>query len=184
MASGLLLCSVGQCSPRVDAPLKAFRAEALPAFQRLQQELQAKLSVAMAKGGPSGALTVCRTASPELEKEVSTGGMQLRRVSDRPRNPNHGPDEFEARVLSAWSADVSAGRSPQVVAERDGAHLRVMKPILIASAMCLACHGAPEAFPEKLKGALKREYPTDRAVGYRLGDLRGAFSATKDAPKP
>ena len=181
---GVFVSACLHCGPRVDAPLEALRAEALPGFQRFQQELQSRLGEAVAKGGPVGAISVCRVASPRLEQQLSTGGIAVRRVSDRPRNPEHKPDEFEARTIAAWAADVAAGKSPSVVAARDGDRLRVMKPILIGSAMCLSCHGSPDTFSGELRAALLQEYPLDRAVGYRLGDLRGAFSASKNAPQP
>jgi hypothetical protein len=51
-----------------------------------------------------------------------------------------------------------------------------MKAIPTA-AVCLVCHG------ETVEGALgekiKALYPQDRATGYRLGDIRGAFTITQ-----
>jgi hypothetical protein len=41
---------------------------------------------------------------------------------------------------------------------------------------CLVCHGEAEAQPAALREALASAYPHDRATGYAVGDLRGAFS--------
>ena len=44
--------------------------------------------------------------------------------------------------------------------------------------VCLNCHAA-EIKPE-VEAALKQKYPDDRARGYTLGQIRGAFSLTRD----
>ena len=45
-------------------------------------------------------------------------------------------------------------------------------------AVCLSCHAA-EIKPE-VEAALKEKYPEDMARGYSLGQIRGAFSLTRD----
>lgn len=42
---------------------------------------------------------------------------------------------------------------------------------------CLACHGP--AIEPKTAAAIEALYPNDEAVGFRVGDLRGAFSLTR-----
>jgi hypothetical protein len=44
--------------------------------------------------------------------------------------------------------------------------------------VCLACHGA-NIKPE-VEAALKEKYPGDMARGYMLGQIRGAFSLSRD----
>ncbi len=171
------------CGQRPDAELEQLRATVQPVFARFQQSLQKRLTEALAKGGPAHAVLVCRIASPEIAASVSKDGLWVRRVSAKTRNPGNRPDEFEARILARWQSEVSQGKSPVPVAERDGARLRVMQPILVGSALCLNCHGPVESLGPELRAVLKREYPDDQAVGYRLGDLRGAFSAVRDAAK-
>jgi hypothetical protein len=41
---------------------------------------------------------------------------------------------------------------------------------------CLACHGSPKQFDVAVADLLREKYPDDRAVGYKVGDLRGAVS--------
>ena len=43
--------------------------------------------------------------------------------------------------------------------------------------MCVTCHGAKESFSPALIGALAERYPSDQAVGFAEGDLRGWFWA-------
>ncbi len=46
--------------------------------------------------------------------------------------------------------------------------------------VCLVCHGS-ELSPD-VRAALDEHYPHDRARGYQLDDIRGAFSITWPAP--
>ncbi len=43
--------------------------------------------------------------------------------------------------------------------------------------VCLSCHGQRISQPVEAK--LERLYPNDRARGYELGDIRGAFTITQ-----
>jgi hypothetical protein len=43
-------------------------------------------------------------------------------------------------------------------------------------AVCLACHG--QTLAPEIQEALDTDYPHDRARGYELGQIRGAFSIT------
>ena len=50
-----------------------------------------------------------------------------------------------------------------------------MKPIL-TSAMCLKCHGQLDEINYPVIELLREKYPNDRALGYQVGDVRGAVS--------
>jgi hypothetical protein len=157
-----------------DAP-EAQRALAL--FDSFQRDLKTELSAAIASGGTAGAIDRCHTVSPALEERLSREGITVRRISDRPRNPAHAPDEFEARALEYWSGELAAGRPLAPRAEQTDAGVRVMRPILVQG-MCLACHGDPEQIEARTLAKIRARYPSDRATGYQEGELRGAFSAT------
>jgi hypothetical protein len=43
--------------------------------------------------------------------------------------------------------------------------------------MCLSCHGDLNTISPEVKEVLKKEYPQDRATGYKINDLRGAVVA-------
>ena len=53
---------------------------------------------------------------------------------------------------------------------------RFMKAIPTGE-VCLKCHGGNIAPPIRAK--LKELYPNDMATGYKLGDVRGAFTITQ-----
>ncbi len=148
-------------------------------FATLQTELQKELAAAIAASGPEGAIEVCSVASPQMERRLSReSGAEIRRVSDRPRNPEHMVDEFERRAMDRWRAEMAQGKKPALYHERSEAGLRVMQPIVIQNNLCLQCHGGPGQISAATAAAIAQRYPQDQAIGYALNDLRGAFSAT------
>jgi hypothetical protein len=44
---------------------------------------------------------------------------------------------------------------------------------IVTQPLCVACHGT--ALAPDVASALARLYPSDRATGFAVGDLRGAF---------
>ncbi len=52
---------------------------------------------------------------------------------------------------------------------------RDIRPIL--SENCFACHG-PDV-RQDVRAEIARYYPTDKAIGFRVGELRGAVSLTQ-----
>lgn len=148
-------------------------------FATLQTELQKELAAAIAARGPEGAIEVCSVASPQMEQRLSAQrGALIRRISDRPRNPDHLADEFEQRAMDRWRLEMAQGKKPALYHERGDAGLRVMQPIVIQNQLCLQCHGGPAEVSPQTRAAIAAKYPADRALGYSMNELRGAFSAT------
>ena len=98
------------------------------------------------------------------------------------RNPRNAPDAWERQVLQQWERDLQAGKPIGEVAqwrtERGQRVYRYMRPITVAMPLCLECHGDPKAIKPEVRRLIRQNYPNDKATGYKLGDLRGAFSIT------
>ncbi|MBI1987007.1 MAG: DUF3365 domain-containing protein [Nitrospinae bacterium] len=101
---------------------------------------------------------------------------------EKVRNPANAPNPHEAQVLTQSEA-LKAQRQlrPQtehgeVVVEEGKRYLRYLKPIVIASPLCLTCHGSPEELGPGVKAQLQALYPHNQATGYRLEELRGSIS--------
>ena len=62
-----------------------------------------------------------------------------------------------------------------MVKEGGQENLRYMKP-LVVQPVCIACHGPKENIPAEVKAILEQRYPSDRATGFLVGDVRGAIS--------
>ena len=104
------------------------------------------------------------------------------RTSLKTRNPKNAPDAWEKRVLEEFDAAKSKGADATKlehfeVVEKNGVRtFRFMKAIPVAEP-CLTCHG--ETIKEPVKAKLAELYPNDRATGYKVGDIRGAFTLSK-----
>lgn len=174
-------------------------AVALPAFAdeaKLLEEARAVassippkllnvLNEEIAKGGPEGAIGVCREKAPQMAKAVSEKtGWAIRRVSLKNRNLKAVPDGWEKAVLEDFDRRAAAGEKPvgmekgEVVAEGDKKSYRYMKA-LPTQDLCLDCHGTSERISPAVKAKLKELYPDDKAVGYGPAEIRGAITLKK-----
>jgi len=170
------------------ASLPAFAADATwPAEARkvaseVPPKLLATLSAAIAKGGPEGAIAVCRDEAPKLAKAASEqSGWSIRRVSLRPRNPKAVPDAWELAALEDFDRRAATGESPATLEKSDvvtegGQTVQRYMRALPTQQLCLACHGPAASLSPAVSAQLQASYPADQAVGYRVGDIRGAMT--------
>jgi hypothetical protein len=139
----------------------------------------------IAKGGPQSAIGVCNEKAPQMAKAASEQtGWSIRRVSLRNRNPKAVPDAWERSALEEFDRRAAAGESPATleksdfVANGDKKEMRYMKALPVQQ-VCLACHGAPDQLTPEVTTQLRTLYPHDKAVGYALGQIRGAMTIRK-----
>ena len=170
----LVLAISGCMAVRADDP-RLVQSRAL--VDRFAQSLQAELKSGLADGGPAAAITVCKDRAPQIASELSRmSGAKVSRTSLRYRNPANAPEPWQAVVLRDFEtqADILAADAPLEYfdAGTDGSaqYLRAIP----TGGVCLACHGA--AVSVGVQESLEAHYPHDLAVGYALGDIRGAFS--------
>ena len=157
-------------------------AEARKVAQSVPPKLLATLTAAIDKGGPEGAIAVCRDEAPKLARAASDeSGWSIRRVSLKPRNPKAVPDDWERAALLEFDRRAAAGESPatlekaEVVSAGGQMQLRYMRALPVQP-MCLACHGPAASLSPAVGAQLGALYPADQGVGYRVGDLRGAIT--------
>ncbi|MFC1657553.1 DUF3365 domain-containing protein [Candidatus Moduliflexota bacterium] len=158
-------------------------AESRMAVKEFAGELKGELLAAMKGGGPVNAVTVCSLKAPAIADRISKSkGWELGRTSLRTRNPNNAPDGWEKKTLEAFEERRKRGEDTgkmeysEVVNEGGKSLFRYMKSIPTGE-LCLTCHGK-ELVPG-LAAKLKELYPEDRATGFSLGDIRGAFTITQ-----
>ncbi len=84
------------------------------------------------------------------------------------RNPNNGPDEYEAEALARLASEASGADVAAVLTEvvDQGRTVRVLLPLYYGKT-CLSCHGEPKG-ERDISG-----YPRE---GAKEGDLSGAIS--------
>ena len=159
-------------------------AEAKRIVKEFFTNLKAELQAAMEKGGPVQAIAVCKDRAPAIAREMSDKtGWDVGRTSLKLRNPaTNAPDDWERQVLlkfeerKAVGEDVEAMAFAEVVETEGGKRYRFMKAIPTAE-LCTICHG--EAIAAEIAAALDESYPEDQARGFKIGDIRGAFTLAK-----
>lgn len=164
-----------------DAPAPVGQARSVAAS--LLSQLGAALKAELAAGSPESAIGVCKQIAPDLAGRLSReNDLRVARVSLKARNPLLGaPDAWEQQALMAFDRAAANGDKAEtleqsaIVDEPQGRFLRYIKAIPVQP-LCLACHGAPETIPPAVRDRLAAEYPHDRAVGYRVGEIRGAVT--------
>jgi len=159
----------------------ALKAEAISIVKRFGGALKPKLKGAIQKAGPVEAIKVCSEEAPAIARQLSKEtGWNVGRVSLKARNFKMAiPDAWETKVLMQFDERQAKGESAvkMAYAEEVGTRFRFMKAQGVEP-ICLTCHG--DSIEPKVERALKLFYPQDQARNYSLGQIRGAFSLSKD----
>ncbi|TGL99738.1 Tll0287-like domain-containing protein [Leptospira jelokensis] len=155
-----------------------YEERALQITTEAKTNLSKKLMEAMKEGGTKKAIPFCHenalTFTESLGKKAN---VELKRISNRPRNPKNALTKEEKEIFSlVQSAKGKDGVFPNHLVSSDRA-VTVFVPITIQG-QCVQCHGKPEGMEKETKEILKTLYPNDLALGYEVGDLRGLFAVT------
>jgi len=166
----VLAAALGAGSPP-QAAFPAETAKAEQAMNELQQALLAKLTAAMASGGPAAAVGVCRTDARAIADAVAKKhGIELGRTSHRVRNPANAPRAWARMIVDGGSGAAASAEKVRTVDL--GERIGVLRPIGTAET-CTRCHGAEDEVRRNIGATLAAAYPEDRATGFAPGDLRG-----------
>ncbi|MDF1808136.1 MAG: DUF3365 domain-containing protein [Phycisphaerales bacterium] len=152
----------------LDEQAKLQLDSSLSAKQELETTLKANLLASIQADGPHGAVNTCSTIAPQLAKSVSDQfGLRIGRTSNRLRNPSN--------YTPVWMESVSDQQDDESACfQKSDGTLAVSYPITIA-APCLLCHGESNNVSKEVRTVIQDLYPTDQALGYKIGDLRGWF---------
>ena len=161
------------------APMLAWSNDESPLLLKSRQltadyatQLKAALQESMTAGGPVEAITVCSDVAPQLASKISrTSGAKVGRTSLRFRNPSNAPDDWEAQALTHLE-DTGDQEYFELLPDGGARYLKAIP----TGPVCLSCHG--ETLAPAIAERLSQAYPHDRATGFSVGDLRGAFSVT------
>lgn len=149
------------------------------------KDLKSVLIKQMQTNGVLQAVSVCSDTAQVLTNNFGVRtGVDIRRVSLKVRNSNNYPDEFEKRILNKFELLQQNNKLNneteyvEIVVEGDYEYLRYLKPIIV-QAECLNCHGSQAEMMPEVKNLITHNYPQDKAINYKSGDLRGAVSVKK-----
>ncbi len=106
-------------------------------------------------------------------------GVRIKRISRKYRSPANIPKSDEVEVLESFEAMLKANIVlPEYLIQKvDGSTLKYYKPIVIKEKVCLECHGQVSKNID-LRRKVAELYPLDKAIEYKMGDLRGAVVVT------
>jgi hypothetical protein len=176
------LFSTSIAFPAMADDIAKYQDEARKVVKEFAAQLGGELKKEMEANGPGSAIKVCRDIAPAIASEASRkNGWHVSRVSSKVRNPLLGtPDAWEQKVLADFEKRMEKENPAnmdfaEIVSEPQGKYFRYMKPIPLQD-VCLKCHGTDEVRAQPAKDILATEFPHDKATGYTLGQLRGAFT--------
>ncbi len=148
--------------------------------KKLLSNLQAELLKEIRSSDPVNALAVCNLkAMPLTEEIVSTQDniISIKRTSNNYRNPLNKPDSLEQIALKYFKQHWNEKRDTHVqkIQGKDGSYYKFYKALEVKG-LCVTCHGSEENMSNKIKQKIADLYPSDKAVGYNVGDFRGAVT--------
>lgn len=159
------------------------QAEGSSLIKEYAETLTAVLKSTIQSDGPVAAIAVCHDAAPRIAADLSArSGWAVRRTSLKARNPTAAASPYERAVLEdfqkrlADGADIATLTRAEMVEENGGKVFHLMKAIPTGE-LCLTCHGT--AIDPKVAARIAELYPGDTATGFKVGDMRGAFSLSK-----
>ena len=129
------------------------------------------------------ALKYCNKEVEQLVSKDNEKGFTIKRVSLRPRNNNNYPNIYEKEILEKFNKlslednkDLVLEHS-EIIKDENNNKFVYVKAIRIKE-VCLNCHGSN--ISSDLKKEIQKLYPDDKAINYKLNDIRGAFVMYRD----
>lgn len=138
----------------------------------MQNTLMQNVSGAIKRGGTDYAVEFCSThAMPLIDSIADNLNVYIQRLSDKNRNPDNALQTHTDSL--AWER-VKSENSDFIEQDKNG-EVYYYKPILIAMPTCIKCHGGTTDITESTRKSIALKYPDDKAVNYKMGDLRGMW---------
>ena len=151
----------------------------------LVKELQSELKAAIKDGGFEKAVNVCNLrAAPitEIAANATYRKVEIKRTTNKYRNPLNAPDKFEKVALSYFEGLIAAGEPlPKYYIQKieaSGSQIfNYYKPMKVGN-KCLICHGDKASIKPDLLSSISKLYPEDKAIGYKENEFRGLIRIT------
>ncbi|MDP1660208.1 MAG: DUF3365 domain-containing protein [Methylotenera sp.] len=180
----LLVLTAPACATKIsnEAATAKYLDESRNTAMEFRKKLMGVQKAQLESVGAENAIPVCKVVAPAMAAEYSKDGRELKRVSLKARNKLLGtPDAWEKEVLVGFDKAQREGKPVDsmevstVSKDADGRWFRYMKAIP-TQPQCLQCHGKPDDISAGMKALLAKEYLEDKAIGYSVGEIRGAIS--------
>jgi hypothetical protein len=179
-SSVFLFSCLGTKNSLTQTDKKILKKEAITLVKKFGGLLKPELKKALKSKGPVFAVKVCSTEATKISEKINKENTDwsIKRVSLKNRNSNAKPDAWERKVLTMFNNRQKNGESAKKMAYSEvvDGKFRFMKA-QGTEKVCLTCHSKNVA--SKVKKEIHKYYPNDKATGYSLGEIRGAFSLSK-----
>ena len=125
--------------------------------------------------GTDAALDFCQlNAIPLVDSMQNVLKADIKRVSDKNRNPNNRANEYESEVIDRFKTQLANGEDIVSETKEFDDYVEGYYPI-ITNQMCLQCHGGSSDISSSTKDLLSKHYPNDKAIAYNINELRGIW---------
>lgn len=155
---------------------ESYEARGLRLAMAAKSVLGKNLMQALKQGGSEFAIEFCNTRAIVLTDSMSGElNANIKRVSDKPRNPANAANEEEIRFIQLLKEKLAAGESltPSI---RENPKSVTGWYVIETGAMCLQCHGVPEKdINDVTLKKINQYYPDDKATGYAENQVRGIW---------
>ena len=120
-------------------------------------------------------LSFCNRKALPLTGSLSESyGVTVQRLAEKNRNPINALTTSLDKEVWEQIEDSPEGLITQ---DSEGSYV-YYRPITIAMASCLQCHGKKEALLPSVRDALSFYYPADKAIDFKHEDLRGMWKVS------
>jgi len=157
--------------------------EAKQRIKAFGKQLKTTLKAAISVDGINGGVQACKLAVPAINLQHKTDNWQVARTSLKVRNKANVADSWELKQLQLFEqkkvqgVNIKTLSASTIVTHKNGAkEFRFIKAIPTQQ-LCLKCHG--KNINTETLSLINELYPNDKATGFKLGDIRGAFSVSK-----
>ncbi|MFK7816558.1 MAG: DUF3365 domain-containing protein [Gammaproteobacteria bacterium] len=172
----IIFSNITACSKNVDGELLLSRVIS----KQLGEQLKSTLVESLQSEGPISAISVCNIDAPIISNTLSENNdLEVGRTSLKTRNSVNQPDAWETNQLQWFESQIASGvdvmslEIHEVLTEDNKEVFRYMKAIPVQEP-CALCHG--KNIPPDVRDKIASLYPEDQAIGYGVGELRGAFT--------
>jgi cytochrome c553 len=145
---------------------------------QVQHVLLSNVAAAMQDSGAAHAVKFCNIHAASITDSLSkVFNATIQRISLQNRNPeNAAVTELDTEMLHRFAEAKTAGQPLKDTLITSGNQALYYKPIALGLPACLKCHGVPgKDIAAPTMAILKDKYPSDKAINYKAGDLRGAW---------
>lgn len=140
--------------------------------EQMQNLLLKNVAGAIQKGGTDYAVEFCNVAAIPLTDSLANNlEVYIQRLSDKNRNSLNA---IQTKTDSLAWEKIKSEKTDFIEQDKNG-DVYYFKPILIEMSTCVKCHGSKTDIAESTQNIITQKYPNDRAIGYKIGDLRGMW---------